>query len=339
MELSIIVPVYNVERFLTRCLDSIFSQSFPGELEVIAVDDGSGDGSLAALRSYAANEERLVVLTHGENRKLSVARASGLKVAKGRYVMHVDADDWLLPGALASIFRHMQGEGPDVIMFNYAHADETGGLTVVRDFSSEHLGPLTQELLPHFFKSCWAKVVKRELTEEMVYFEHPLNRGEDLIIGIETFLRAKTALCVPEVWYAYFRNPESITNTGSGQDWFVSRVPVLEAIVALKERYGLDGGAVSAAVRFQMGIIVKKIALYRLGSGAPLVWKQMVAVLDKLDEQGVLSRRIVRSDQSFVSRVTNAYRYLGLRWVTRYAINGVLLSKLGRGWILSDGTR
>ncbi len=334
MDLSIVVPVYNVERFLTRCLDSIFSQRFPGELEVIGVDDGSVDGSLELLRDYAAQEPRLVVLTHKNNRKLSAARASGMKAAKGCYIMHVDSDDWLLPGSLASLFQRLQSEKPDVIMFNYVRAGPDRVERVVEEVETEKFGPMQPDLLPHFFKSCWAKVVRRELTGGMVYYNQSLNRGEDLILGVEIFLRAKNVLCLPDVYYAYFMNPDSITKTGTEREWFTTRVPVLEAMTALRQRYGAGDGVIDAAVHFQMRIIHKKLALYRLNAPPVVDWAEMAEVLDRLDERGLLSRQVVNADKSFVSRVLNVYRYLGLRWSTSYVINGVLLPRIGRGWQL-----
>ena len=339
MDLSIIVPVYNVEKFLLRCLDSIFSQRFPGELEVIGVDDGSVDGSLELLRDYAARESRLLVLTHRTNRKLSAARATGMKAAKGRYIMHVDSDDWLLPGSLASLSQRLQREEPDVIMFNYVRAGPDRVERVVKEFETKKFGPIRLELLPHFFKSCWAKVVKRELTEGMVYYEQNLNRGEDLILGVEVFLRAKSVLCVPDAYYAYFTNPDSITKTGTEREWFSTRVSVLEAMTALRRRYGSGGGVMDAALNFQMRIIHKKLALYRLNAPPVADWAEMVEVLDRLDDRGVLSRQIVNADNSFVARVLYGYRYLGIRWVTSYIVNGVLLPRVGRGWQLAGSNQ
>lgn len=96
MDISVIVPVYSVEEYLARCLDSIFSQHFSGLFEVIAVDDATTDRSLHILKSYQRTEPRLVVLTHEENKKLSIARTTGMNAARGDSIMHVDADDRLL---------------------------------------------------------------------------------------------------------------------------------------------------------------------------------------------------------------------------------------------------
>ena len=95
--ISIIVPVYNVAPFLSRCLDSLVGQTYEN-LEIICVDDGSTDGSAAILDACAAKDSRIKVI-HQENAGVSVARNRGLDAATGEFVTFVDADDWLEPDA------------------------------------------------------------------------------------------------------------------------------------------------------------------------------------------------------------------------------------------------
>jgi glycosyltransferase involved in cell wall biosynthesis len=100
MLFSIIVPVYNRERFIDRCLASVFSQDF-GDFEVVAVDDGSGDASLVRLR--AVGDPRLKVIAHGENRGVGPARNSAIAAAMGDWIIPLDSDDELVPGALSAM--------------------------------------------------------------------------------------------------------------------------------------------------------------------------------------------------------------------------------------------
>ena len=92
-KVSIIVPVYNVEKYLKRCLDSLVNQTLK-DIEIICVNDGSTDGSLAILDEYVRNDDRIVVINQ-ENSGLSVARNNGIGVAKGEYLGFVDSDDWV----------------------------------------------------------------------------------------------------------------------------------------------------------------------------------------------------------------------------------------------------
>lgn len=106
--LSIIVPVYNVEPYLRKCLDSIVSQSFI-DWEAICVNDGSTDNSAAILEEYATSDQRIKVITQA-NGGLSAARNTGLDAAKGDYVVFVDSDDWIETDALETIASQVSGE-------------------------------------------------------------------------------------------------------------------------------------------------------------------------------------------------------------------------------------
>jgi glycosyltransferase involved in cell wall biosynthesis len=111
MYFSLVLPVYNRERLLPRCLASLFSQDF-GDFEVIAVDDGSTDSSLTVLK--AAGDPRLRILSHGKNRGVGPARNTAIAAAQGAWVIPVDSDDELVPGALSRMHR-LALETPDSI--------------------------------------------------------------------------------------------------------------------------------------------------------------------------------------------------------------------------------
>ena len=93
MLISVIVPIYNVERYLAQCLDSIVGQTYRA-LDIILVDDGSTDGSRTIAEQYAAQDERVILISQ-ENQGLSGARNTGMAVAKGEFLVFVDSDDWL----------------------------------------------------------------------------------------------------------------------------------------------------------------------------------------------------------------------------------------------------
>ena len=101
--ISIIVPVYNVEKFLERCLDSIFKQQFSSVFEVIAVDDCSTDNSLHVLKEYQKREKRLIIIEHEINKKLSCASKTGIRASTGDYIMHVDSDDWSITQCIGTV--------------------------------------------------------------------------------------------------------------------------------------------------------------------------------------------------------------------------------------------
>ena len=99
IKVSVVIPVYNVERYLGECLDSVLTQSLDA-IEVVCVDDGSSDSSAQILRDYAGRDPRVVNIFQ-ENSGQSAARNAGTAAARGEYVLYLDSDDLLLPGALA----------------------------------------------------------------------------------------------------------------------------------------------------------------------------------------------------------------------------------------------
>ena len=124
MLLSIIVPVYNVEKYLRKCVDSLLTQDLPPEeYEIILVDDGSTDQSGTICDEYAADHP-IVKAMHQQNGGLSAARNSGVAVAQGRYVQFVDSDDYLEPNMLKTLVEKMETDQLDVLRFNYRNVNE-----------------------------------------------------------------------------------------------------------------------------------------------------------------------------------------------------------------------
>lgn len=124
MLLSIIVPVYNVEKYLRKCVDSLLTQDLPPEeYEIILVDDGSTDQSGTICDEYAAGHP-IVKAMHQQNGGLSAARNSGVAVAQGRYVQFVDSDDYLEPNVLKTLVEKMETDQLDVLRFNYRNVNE-----------------------------------------------------------------------------------------------------------------------------------------------------------------------------------------------------------------------
>ena len=122
--LSIIVPMYNSEAYLPKCLDSLLHQDIPLEdYEIILVNDGSPDGSKALAEDYASRYPNIVVLSQ-ENKGTSGARNTGIRYATGKYIYFVDPDDYILEYSLKDILQKMEEESLDVLRFGYTEVDE-----------------------------------------------------------------------------------------------------------------------------------------------------------------------------------------------------------------------
>ncbi|MDY6894644.1 MAG: glycosyltransferase family 2 protein, partial [Thermotogota bacterium] len=125
IKVSVIIPVYNAEKYLRECLDSVVNQTLK-EIEIICVDDGSTDGSLDILQEYSRIDQRFIVLTQ-ENQYSGVARNYGLSVAKGETVHFLDADDWLEPTTYEETFETWNTTKSDFVVFFHKWYDNVTG--------------------------------------------------------------------------------------------------------------------------------------------------------------------------------------------------------------------
>ena len=124
IKLSIIVPIYGVEQYLQKCVDSLLSQDIPSsEYEIVLLDDGSPDKCPQICDEYAAAHENIRVV-HRENGGLSAARNSGIEVAEGEYVMFVDSDDYIEPNMLSGLLNQIERDNLDVLRFKYQNVNE-----------------------------------------------------------------------------------------------------------------------------------------------------------------------------------------------------------------------
>ena len=127
-KVSVIIPVYNVENYLRKCLDSVINQTLK-DIEIICVDDGSTDGSGAILDKYAQKDERIRVI-HQKNQGLGAARNVGIDLAKGEYIYFIDSDDYVAKNALEILFQTIENDRSDMVY---------GGVKCIGDVSAEEL--------------------------------------------------------------------------------------------------------------------------------------------------------------------------------------------------------
>lgn len=131
VKISVIVPVYNCEKYLSQCIQSIIEQD-EKEIEIILVDDGSTDGSSSICDEFARKDERIIVV-HKENEGVSVARNKGLEIAKGKYIAFVDADDYLDSKIYSTAYNEMENNNLDLIIWNY-NFDRDGRIVTNENF-------------------------------------------------------------------------------------------------------------------------------------------------------------------------------------------------------------
>lgn len=212
--ISIVIPVFNAERYLSGCLDSILRSAYP-DFEIVLVNDGSTDGSLRICGEYAARDSRVRLFSQ-ENAGASAARNRGIEACRGEWVVFVDADDLVSQDLLGFIAREAY-QNQDLLLFDFARseADLTAAATASKTlwFDQERLPELFHSLIQRVqliqdgnlnFVSPCAKAYRRELIETYsIRFSPELFYGEDKLFNAEYLARVKRCAYFPAPVYYY----------------------------------------------------------------------------------------------------------------------------------------
>lgn len=231
--ISVIIPVYNAERYLAQCLNSVINQTYTN-LEIICVNDGSKDDSLKLLQKYARNDPRVQILDK-ENAGVSSARNDALKLASGDYIMFVDSDDWVERNTCETAFHAMHTYSSDIVMWSYVSETETRSFPKVifpetTVFEKEEVrtklhrrfvGAIGEELshpeLADSLCPVWGKLYKRPLIEKSgARFVDLTEIGtyEDGFFNLEVFGEVNRAVYLAEHLYHYRRNTSASVTSG-----------------------------------------------------------------------------------------------------------------------------
>jgi glycosyltransferase involved in cell wall biosynthesis len=224
--ISIVVPIYNTDKYLRQCVDSIIGQTF-SDFELILVDDGSSDKSPKICDSYARKDDRVTVI-HQPNGGQTKARKAGLNVAKGEYIYFVDSDDWLELNALDVVCKCAVDNNADIVtfdnFFNYSdHQIPTKQPVPSGCFDKkgmiEHIYPRMIYSGRFFYfgiyAAMWNKIFRRSiLTPNMINVDERIKLGEDGVTTFATFLDAER-ICVLSGQYLYHYRDNNISLTRS----------------------------------------------------------------------------------------------------------------------------
>ncbi len=236
MDLSVIVPIYGIERFLPDCIDSLLSQTY-GDMEIILVDDGSPDACPEICDYYAAVDDRVKVI-HKRNGGLVSARKAGLKVANGRYIGYVDGDDWVEPDMYLHMMKIAKNTDADIIAAGFKK-DIEGKCTEHRNIIESGIYnylDIKDKVYPYFiFKDSsympgiytyvWNKLFKKKLLDEVQNgVPDVLTIGEDAACTYPAIVKAKKIAISDGTHYHYRQRNMSMLKAGSNQDSLICKV-------------------------------------------------------------------------------------------------------------------
>lgn len=225
MKLSIIIPIYNVEKYIQRCLESIMTQEKSAfEIECILVNDSTQDNSMTIVRSmldeYKGNIS-FTILKHEHNNGLSEARNTGIRNATGDFIMFIDSDDYLMPDSL-SYMMHAKAQYPDVdiIIGNvYEHKYKKTQYCIKEPQLISNGYEARKWMLTHEFAvSSWNRIISRQFLINNNFFFEPNILHEDIPWTYILYTKVSSILLLPKVTYSYWFNPNSITSASKPTD-------------------------------------------------------------------------------------------------------------------------
>lgn len=209
--ISIIIPVYNVERYLHECLNSIVAQSYKN-IEIILIDDGSPDGCPAICDEYSKKDDRIKVI-HKQNEGPNLARKSGIDVANGELVTFVDSDDWLEPNYVEYLYKLLKSDDVDISCCNCFFEYKDGDRTVSQVREQHIIGlQVIDKLLTSLNTSCWGKLYSREALKKCS-FKDTLFYHEDLYTNLQIALTCKGMAVSNKPLYHYRKCRSGLFNS------------------------------------------------------------------------------------------------------------------------------
>ncbi len=213
--ISIIVPIYNTEKYLDQCIASILQQTY-GNLEIILVNDGSTDGSRKIAEKYLALDSRIILINQ-EQGGAANARNNGLKISKGKFIIFVDSDDFIRPDMVQYLLDHILAGHAQIAVCGYSKVDEEGGLLDgcvnfpdIESISENALWNLYvyDECLRVYFVVLWNKIFQRKILEDIKFRDG--KHFEDEFFFDDIMHKTPRIACAPEIKYYYRQRKNSL---------------------------------------------------------------------------------------------------------------------------------
>ena len=253
---SVVVPVYNVGKYISRCIESLLTQTYEN-LEIILVDDGSSDESGSICDRYREQDQRIAVI-HKENGGLSDARNVGIRYAKGRWITFIDSDDFVHPDYVRVLYQNIRENDADISICRH--------VSTQADVAKAHMSRVTEVysrnegieklLYQYISTSAWAKMYKTELFQDTIFPYGKLY--EDVVTVFEVFSKANRIVLTNSSLYYYYVRENGIIRTSFTErklDYIKNTNYILETV--RKEFPTLERAAISRVLWADMHIVVQ----------------------------------------------------------------------------------
>lgn len=233
---SIIVPVYNVENFLEKCIDSLLNQSY-SNIEIILVDDGSPDSFADICDKYSSLDSRVVTI-HKKNGGLSSARNAGLRICKGAYIMFVDSDDWIAQDLIEKMVKEIQEHSVQLVTCGRCVVD--GNIKKYITSGKNEMLSVEEVIKKSIFNdkigiAAWGKLYERQILDQILFPEGEIH--EDVAVIYNIFNRCSSIFVMNYAGYYYRYNSEGISKQSYSTKYDVVLKHVLDNERMINSKY------------------------------------------------------------------------------------------------------
>lgn len=210
--ISVIIPIYNVEQYVSQCIDSIINQTYRN-IQVILVDDGSCDASADICDRYALLDDRIYVI-HKINEGVSVARNVGIDVSRGEFIIFIDADDWLDTSALKNLVTIIEEQSADVVTCDFNIVTESNSARYSRNIISGNSTEFLNSYLASGMSSSCGCLIRRSLcVDNGLYFPVGIKYCEDVHFMGRLLLFSKMSIHSKSAYYNYYQRSDSVIHS------------------------------------------------------------------------------------------------------------------------------
>ena len=248
-KVSVIIPVYNVEKYLRECLDSVINQTL-SDIEIICINDGSTDNSLEILREYAQKDERIILISR-ENKGVSVSRNEGIKKATGEYIAFIDADDYLENNNYyEQLYECAAKSNSDIAKGSYRY-----GKRKINNGVNEKIKEDKNNFIAQFASAIYSS---KMLKDNNISFPTIMDM-EDTVFVFACAIHANTVKIVPNAIYSVVLNPNSVTRSKLSHKQVLDKLTGLQKIIEIANNSNISLASFAYIIGFWFVIIYNDI--------------------------------------------------------------------------------
>lgn len=242
-KITVIIPVYNAEKYIEQCLNSVINQTYTN-LEILIIIDGATDNSEEIVRQYSKKDTRIKVITR-ENKGVLYTRLEGIQKATSNYLYFIDADDWIELNTIEFMYNKMKETKANVVRCKSYYEDEKK--SEIKEQQTEYIKKekfnekIYMQLFATYNFSCiWNQLIERKYFEELKNIDYSINYGEDHLLNVMLYKNIDSILLLPNYFYHYRTNNESISKKQSYESILkkmISSYKSHEEIIKIMDQY------------------------------------------------------------------------------------------------------